>query len=359
MLPQAGFSPLARVLIVAAAACVVTAFMRWAASILAPILLALFITIVATPPLQWMRRKGLPKYLAVLIILLVLLDVGSLIALTTTGALEALQTGLPRYQERLTLLTDELGGWLENMGIDKSREALRDLISPAAASRFIYTALTNASGVVTNGLLVLLIVAFMLAEASGMPQRLRAAFPGANGLEARLQKLLKAINRYMMIKLVMSLATAICIWVWLWAIGVDYAAALAIAAFLLNFIPVVGNILMTVPAVLVALVQSDISTALMVVLGYTIVNLAIGNVLEPRLTGRELGISSVLILLSLLFWGWVLGPVGLFLSVPLTMAVMEVLHASPGTRPIAILLGTAHDPPQTPDTKKDASGASP
>lgn len=359
MLPQAGFSPLARVLIVAAAACIVTAFMRWAASILAPILLALFITIVATPPLQWMRRKGLPKYLAVLIILLVLLDVGSLIALTTTGALEALQSGLPRYQERLTLLTDELGGWLETMGIDKSREALRDLINPAAASRFIYTALTNASGVVTNGLLVLLIVAFMLAEASGMPQRLRAAFPRANGLEARLQNLLKAINRYMMIKLIMSLATAICIWIWLWTIGVDYAAALAIAAFLLNFIPVVGNILMTVPAVLVALVQGDIPTTLMVVLGYTVVNLAIGNVLEPRLTGRELGISSVLILLSLLFWGWVLGPVGLFLSVPLTMAVMEVLHASPGTRPIAILLGAAHDPPEAPEAGKDAPGTSP
>lgn len=358
MLLQAGFSPLARALIVAAAACIVAAFMRWAAPILAPILLALFITIIATPPLQWMRRKGLPKYLAVLIILLVLLDVGSLIALTTTGALEALQLGLPRYQERLMLLTDQLGGWLETMGIDKSREALRDLISPAAASRFIYTALTNASGVVANGLLVLLIVAFMLAEAHAIPQRLRAAFPKMDGLDERLQKLLKAINRYMMIKLIMSVATALCIWLWLWIIGVDYAATLAIVAFLFNFIPVVGNILMTVPAVLVALVQGDISTALMVVLGYTIVNIAIGNVLEPRLTGRELGISSVLILVSLLFWGWVLGPVGLFLSVPLTMAVMEVLHASTSTRPIAILLGSTSDQPEAPDTSKESSDAS-
>jgi predicted PurR-regulated permease PerM len=359
MLQQAGFSPLARVLIVAAAACVVAAFMRWAAPILAPILLAFFITIIAIPPLQWMRRKGLPKYLAVLIILLVLLDVGSLIALTTTGALEALQTGLPRYQERLVLLTDEFGQWLETMGIDKSREALRDLISPAAASRFVYTALTNASGVVSNGLLVLLIVAFMLAEASAIPQRLRAAFSASEDLDERLQRLLKAINRYMMIKLIMSVATAVCIWIWLWAIGIDYAAALAIAAFLLNFIPVVGNILMTVPAVLVALVQSDLPTALMVVLGYTVVNLAIGNVLEPRLTGRELGISSVLILLSLLFWGWVLGPVGLFLSVPLTMAVMEVMHAYPGTRPIAILLGSSRNPPGATETGEDASTTSP
>ena len=104
MLPQAGFSPLARVLIVAAAACVVAAFMRWAAPILAPILLALFITIVATPPLQWMRRKGLPKYLAVLIILLVLLDVGSLIALTTTGALEAFYLDMQDQMDNLLLV---------------------------------------------------------------------------------------------------------------------------------------------------------------------------------------------------------------------------------------------------------------
>jgi predicted PurR-regulated permease PerM len=245
------------------------------------------------------------------------------------------------------------------MGVDKPREALRDLISPAAASRFVYTALTNASGVVANGLLVLLIVAFMLAEAHAIPQRLRAAFPRTDGLEERLQKLLNAINRYMMLKLIMSVATAICIWIWLWMIGVDYAATLAIVAFLFNFIPVVGNILMTVPAILVALVQGDISTALMVVLGYTVVNIAIGNVLEPRLTGRELGISSVLILVSLLFWGWVLGPVGLFLSVPLTMAVMEVLHASPNTRPVAILLGSASDPQSTTEAGKDAPGAAP
>jgi AI-2 transport protein TqsA len=98
---------------------------------------------------------------------------------------------------------------------------------------------------------------------------------------------------------------------------------------------------MTVPAVLMALVQADIPTALMVALGYVVVNVLIGNILEPRLMGRELGISSVVVLLSLLFWGWVLGPIGLFLSVPLTMALMVALDASPHTRPIAVMLGSA------------------
>lgn len=345
MLPRsAGLPPIAHAVIIAAAACIVIAFMRWAASIVAPILLALFITMIAMPPMLWMRRKGLPKLAAVLVILLILLDVGSLIALTTTSALEAFKDGLPRYQERVMLLTDELGRWLESLGIDKSREALHDLISPASVSRAVYTALTNASGVVVNGLLVLLIVAFMLAEALSALERLRATLPGSGAVETEFQKLTKDINRYMLIKVIMSVVTAICIFIWLWIVNLDYAVALAIAAFLLNFIPVVGNILMTVPAVLVALVEGDMALVLTVVLGYAAVNFVLGNIIEPRLTGRELGISSVLVLLSLLFWGWVLGPIGLFLSVPLTMMLKAALEIYRATRSANADPGTFTEP---------------
>jgi AI-2 transport protein TqsA len=339
MQPQAWFSPLTRAAIVAAAACIVVLFMRSATSILAPTLLALFIAVIAIPPLRWLRRKGVPKYLAVLAILLLLLDVGSLVALTTTSALESLQENLPRYQERLALLTDQLGRWLEGIGIDKSRAAVRDLINPASASRLVYAALANASGTVTTGFLVLLIVAFMLAEASSLPEKLRAAFSLTRAGEEHLVRLFNSINRYMLIKTILSIATGVGVWIWLRIIGIEYAVALAVAAALFNFIPIVGNILMTVPAVLMALVQADIWTALMVTLGYAIVNVVISNILEPRLMGRELGISSVVVLLSLLFWGWVLGPIGLFLSVPLTMVLMAALQASPHTRPLAILLG--------------------
>jgi predicted PurR-regulated permease PerM len=336
---QPSFPPLARAVIVAAAACIVVFFMRSAASIVAPTLLALFIVIVSIPPLRWMRRKGVPTYLAVLAILLVLMELGSLIALMTTGALEALQENLPRYQQRLNLLSDQIGGWLESLGIEKSRAAVRDLISPEAASRLVYTTLTNASGTLTTGILVLLIVAFMLAEASSLPEKLRRAFSLTGAGEERLSRLFNAINRYMLIKSALSLATGVCIWIWLRLLGIEYAFALGIAAALFNFIPIVGNILMTVPAVLMALVQADIWAALIVALGYVIVNVGISNILEPRWMGRELGISSVVVLLSLLFWGWVLGPTGLFLAVPLTMALMAALHASPHTRPIAIVLG--------------------
>jgi predicted PurR-regulated permease PerM len=156
----------------------------------------------------------------------------------------------------------------------------------------------------------------------------------------------------MVIKSLTSLATALCIWVWLWFLGIDFAILWAILAFLLNFIPFVGAILMTIPAVLLALVQTDLQTALLVALGYLVVNTVIGSVLEPRIMGRGLGISTLVVFLSLLVWGWVLGTVGVFLAVPLTMALIIALDASPQTRPFAILLGP--EVTQTPEPEKDA-----
>lgn len=143
----------------------------------------------------------------------------------------------------------------------------------------------------------------------------------------------------MVIKSLASLATALCIWVWLWVFGIDFAVLWAILAFLLNFIPFVGAILMTIPAVMLALVQTDLLTMLLVALGYFVANTVIGSILEPRIMGRGLGISTLAVFLSLLFWGWVLGTVGVFLAVPLTMALIVALESSPQTRPIAILLG--------------------
>jgi AI-2 transport protein TqsA len=349
MLSQIGFSPLARALIVAAAVCVVVFFARSAASILAPALLGLFIAVIATPPLRWLRAKGMPKYLAVPLILLVLMEVASLVALTTTGALEAVRDAVPRYQERIVLLSEQLGRWLELAGIDGSRAALRDLINPAAVSHFIYVALTNAGSTIGTGLLVLLIVAFMLIEASSLSAKLQAAFHLTSAGEERLRQLFNSINRYMLIKVITSVGTGICIWIWLKAFGIEYALALAVAAVLFNFIPIVGNIFMAVPAVLIALAQANIPTALLVVLGYVLVNGIIGNIVEPRLMGRELGISSVVVLGSLLFWGWVLGPIGLFLSVPLTKVLAVALDASPQTQPIAIMLGSEVTRSETPD----------
>ncbi len=334
-----GFSDPARGLIVAAAFVIVVAGIHAASSILAPFLLAVFIAVVATPALRWMGRFGAPKWAALLIVAFVLVDFGSLFALATTGALEGFRDSLPTYQERLVLLMDEFGNWLEGVGMPNSREAVPDIFDPNQAMGLVRMALSNASGIFSTGILVLFTVLFILLEAAGLPAKLKLAFKTTPEAEARLDKMLSSLNQYMLIKTLASLATALLIFVWLWYLGLDFAVLWALIAFLLNFVPFVGSILMAVPAILLALVQTDLSTTLLVALGYLVVNTAIGSILEPKIMGKGLGISTLAVFLSLLFWGFVLGTVGVFLSVPLTMVLMIALDSHPLTRPIAILLG--------------------
>ena len=334
-----GFSPPARGLVVAAAGAIVLLFLRVAESVFAPVLLAFFIAVVAAPPLRWMQRKGVPKWGALALVAFVLLDVGSIFALITTGALEGFRNTLPDYQERLTLLNEQFGLWLEGIGIANSREALPDIFDPALVAALVRLALSNAGSLFASGLLVLLTVVFILVEAPSLWRKLQAAYALEAESEARMRQMLGALNRYMVIKTGTSLATALFIWVWLSFLGIDFAVLWAILAFLLNFVPYVGAFLMAVPAVLMALVQADLQTALLVSLGYLFTNVLIGTVMEPRIMGRGLGISPLAVLLSLLLWSWALGSVGAFLAVPLTMVLMIALEASPHTRPISILLG--------------------
>lgn len=334
-----GFSPIARGVIVAAAIAVTVVVLQSAASIVAPVLLAAFIAVILTPPLRWLRRKRVPQWISLPLIVILLLEAGSILGLVFTGQLEGFRESLPGYRERLTLLRDQFGLWLEETGVEMAREAVKDIIDPNVAVDLVRVVLSNMRSTFGTGLLVLLSTVFMLLEAPGLQIKLRKAFHLQEEAELRLQRLFSSINHYMVIKSLASLATALCIWGWLWMLAIDYAALWAILAFLLNFIPFIGGLLMAVPALLLALVQADLQVTLIVALGYLIVNTVIGSILEPRIMGRGLGISTLVVFLSLLFWGWVLGTVGVFLSVPLTMVLLIALDSRPQTRPFAILLG--------------------
>ncbi len=334
-----GFSPIARSVIVAAAIAVTVVVLQSAASIVAPVLLAAFIAVILTPPLRWLRRKRVPQWISLPLIVILLLEAGSVLGLIFTGQLEGFRESLPGYRERLTLLRDQFGLWLEETGVEMAREAVKDMFDPNVAVDLVRVVLSNMRSTFGTGLLVLLSTVFMLLEAPGLQTKLRKAFHLQEEAELRLQRLFTSINHYMVIKTIASLATALCIWGWLWMLAIDYATLWAILAFLLNFIPFIGGLLMAVPALLSALVQADLQVTLIVALGYLIVNTVIGSILEPRIMGRGLGISTLVVFLSLLFWGWVLGTVGVFLSVPLTMVLLIALDSHPQTRPLAILLG--------------------
>jgi predicted PurR-regulated permease PerM len=193
--------------------------------------------------------------------------------------------------------------------------------------------------VLANAFLILLTVIFMLLEASSLPAKLNAALDAPESSLARLRTVLENINRYMILKTIMSLFTGVIIWLWLWILGVDFPVLWGVVAFLLNYVPTIGSIIAAIPAVLLALIQLGPETGFWVALGYLAVNTLVGNIIEPRFMGQGLGLSTLVVFVSLVFWGWAFGSVGMFLSVPLTMALKIALDASPHTRPIAIILG--------------------
>lgn len=338
------FSPPARRVLVAGACALVIGLLKLAAPVLEPILLGIFIAIIATPGLQWLRRHGVPKWVALALITFLLVQAGSLFALLTTGAVEGFRESFPGYQARFIELSEQFGHWAESVGIGGSTEALPDLLDPAKVSAGVRLLLSSASSLFAEGFLIILIVVFTLLEAPTFPTKLAAAFDMGSDGAARLQRVLGSVNHYMRIKCGMALLTAAGAWLMLWVFGIDFALLWAILTFLLYFIPVVGGIVMMVPPVFMALVVSDWQTTLLVAGGYVALNIVIGEILETKAMGKGLGISALTVLIALLFWGWLFDIVGMFLAVPLTTALVIALDASPHTRPLAILLASGPEP---------------
>jgi AI-2 transport protein TqsA len=338
---QIGFTPAARFLLVAGAFVVVVAGLKSASNLVTPFLLAIFIAVLVVPPMQAMRRWGLPTWAAMLIVIGTLAALSAGIVALFTGSLNAFNANLPDYQVRLRSLIGEFVNWLDAEGVPVSRQALNSLVDPARIFGFAGDLVRGLGGILTNTFLILLTVIFILFEANSLPSKLRVVLHSPDVSLARLAEVMRTINRYMFIKACTSLVTGLVIWAWLKFLGVDFPAMWGMVAFLLNFVPTIGSIIAAVPAVLLALVQLGLETALFATAGFMMVNVAMGNMIEPRVMGKGLGLSTLVVFLSLVFWGWVLGPAGMFLSVPLTMALKIVFGANPQTYPIAILLGPA------------------
>ncbi|MCF8062117.1 MAG: AI-2E family transporter [Deltaproteobacteria bacterium] len=330
-----------RFLFTAAAFVVVVAGMRAAADLLVPFLLAVFISIICAPLLFWLKRKGIPNTLAVCSTLVVILFAG-LILITFVGtSLQGFTDALPAYQDRLAEKTAGILGWLEGLGFDVSTKVLRDTVNPGKAMGFAANTLKGLSGVLTNVFMIILTLVFILFEASTLPRKIAAVLAGTEEDSlSRLGGFMESLNRYLAIKTFFSLLTGLVVGIWLAVLGVDYPILWGLLAFLLNYVPNIGSIIAAIPACLLALLQLGLGSALLAALGYLAANVAFGSFLEPRLLGRRLGLSTLVVWLSLVFWGWVLGPVGMLLSVPLTMIVKIALESKEDTRRIAILMGS-------------------
>ncbi len=336
---QAYFSSLSRMLLTAGSFVLVVAGMRVASPILVPFLLACFIAIICAPALYWMQEKKIPQFISVIFLVLVILVVGFLLVAVLGTSLNNFLNSLPEYEalimERMTYFVNLIEGF--NMKI--SSDLLTQYFNPENVFQMAANIFTRLSNALTNIFMILLTIFFLLLELSGIRDKMYRAFTVPEGSVTYMDAFVGSVNRYLSIKTLLSFSTGVVIFIFLEFVGVDYPLLWGCLAFLFNFVPNIGSIMAAVPPVILAFIQLGLAPTLVTIIGYLVVNAVIGNLIEPRLLGKRLGLSTLVVFLSLVFWGWVLGPVGMLLSVPLTMVVKIVLENSEDTKWIAILLG--------------------
>lgn len=334
----------ARSLFVVAAFVVVVAGMRAINSILVPVLFSVLLALIAATPVKWLVDKRVPRVLAVAVVVLALLGIGVTVGTLVGSSLIDFTVSLPFYQTRLEAELAGVISWIEQRaGLDVRNELVERVLDPGQILQIIGVLLSGLGGLLGNVALVVLTMVFMLLEASDLPVKLRAATGDPGPTLVQWHRVAENVNRYLALKTLISLVTGVGVTILLIGVGVDYPFLWGILAFLLNYIPNIGSLIAAVPAVLLAFVQFGMGRALVTAAGYLMINMVMGNLIEPRVLGRGVGLSTLVVFLSLVFWGWVLGPAGLLLSVPLTMIVKISLENNSETRWIAIMLGSRSD----------------
>lgn len=323
------------ILVVLAALVIVIAGLKLAKDILVPFILATFFAIILAAPMGWLQKKGLNQSLSLIGVMLFSLLLMSLIFITVGSSFEQFQEQLPIYEQKFSGLSSKLTNYLNIKAVDT-----QSLFNPSKAVGFFSKFLSGVSTIFSQTFLIIFIVIFMLLEISSIDKKLNAISGESKVIASQV---VSSIRSYLAIKSIFCLATGVAIWLLAWVLGVPFPAVWGLLAGLLNYIPNIGSILAAVPAVIVALLHGGIQDAAIFAVGIIAVNMVFGNVLEPRYMGKGLGLSVLVVFLSLTFWGWVFGPMGMLLSVPLTMTLKLLLDSKKETQYLAALLSSGEE----------------
>jgi predicted PurR-regulated permease PerM len=342
-----------RFLVIAAALVIIIMGINQAQSVLVSFLVAVFFAVIGTPPVLWLERNRVPSVVAVLLVVAGMVTILLIVGAIVGASINSFYSELPAYQSRLQEQVSTFQSFLADKGIRGMDEVLSEYINPGVVMSLTARLLAGLGSALSNIVLILLTVAFILFEASSFPVKLRAVLGDPKQAFPQFTRFVGDIERYVVIKTLISLVTGGLIGTWLFILGVDFPILWGFLAFLLNYVPSVGSTVAAIPAVLLAFIQLGIGSAMMATAGYMAVNFILDNVIETRLMGRKLGLSTLVVFLSLVFWGSLLGPVGMVLCIPLTMTLKFACENNKGTQWIAVLLG-----PEVPAVaEEDESGA--
>lgn len=307
--------------------------------IIIPFLLAVFLAILISPIITFMQKLKISRVISLIIVLLcffgVFFIIGNVIAKNTTHFLTNLPDLQSKFMNFYTNLILNLSSITEHINFN---ESIFSYINPNSIFLATSSALKWSSTLLGKTFVVLLLFVFMIIETNIFRDKVDY-FSNLNlQNKIMLDKFISDLKRYLAIKTISSMATGLLVWICLIFLEVSYAPIWAIVAFLLNYIPTIGSIIAAIPAIIIALLLNGYGNAFMVTIIYVVINISIGNFIEPKFLGDKLGLSTLVVILSLIFWGFILGVGGMFLAVPLTMSVKIAMSSNPKTKFISVLL---------------------
>jgi AI-2 transport protein TqsA len=328
-----------RVMLILAATVVVLVGIRLSAPILNPIFFAVVLTLLFSPIYSWLKRRGLPSPLALVIMLVVIAAIFIALFFILGVSISTFSERVGFYTSQLNSQLVDLDALLERLGL--SNVDLRDVIKPSALTDVLGTILSGIAGFLSDLFLILVIMLFLLAEGPAMMDRLRAGTSGNNPQVERLTTIGRSVVRQFGLRAIVNLVTGAGVTVLLFFLGVDFPLLWGILTFFLSFVPYIGLVLAVTPAVVLALAEFGVSRAVLVIAGVIVINILAENVLSPMMMGRGLNISPTIVFLSFVFWAWLLGGPGAFLALPITLFVAVMFDTFPETRWLASLIGVA------------------
>ena len=307
----------------------------WAAPVITPIMLAWYMTALAIPGYFWLQKRGVKTGLSLLILILTLLAGGISIGLLFLVGVNSLQDGLQLYLDNLDAFAANVQATLVEMGVDVNADAL---LGSDGLGRLLVALLPAIINAISNFFFALVLVAFFLIEAPRFHKLLQNDLVDRPML-SQMPRLMKTAVSYFGIRTRLNLVTGIGFTIWLLILGVDYALLWGILAFILSYIPYIGLLTAMIPPTILALAEFGLGGGVLVVVGAVAINLLIENVLEPSYTGKKLRLSPSVVFVSFFIWGWLLGPIGALLSMPITVMLMLVLNQHESTQWLAKVIG--------------------
>jgi predicted PurR-regulated permease PerM len=320
---------------------VVVTGLRESSALFLPLLSGLFIVVVSMPMMQWLERMRVPRVVAIAATVLLDFAVLAVVVALVASSLSGFNEALPRYQTAIGELATSTVAFLRAHGVPIEPGELATLGDPGWIMDLVANLFRELTSIVSSVVLVMLLVVFMLFEIVPGTAKLRVLLGGPHADLHELADAVSQLQRYLVVKTYLSGITGTLCGLWLAMVGVDFPLLWGLLTFLLNYIPSVGAAIAGIPPVLVALLTLGPGAAMAAAIGFLAVNFVIGNFFEPRMMGVALGLSTLVVFVSMLFWGWVWGPLGALFAVPLTMLLRSAFAVSDETRWLAVMLSSA------------------